>query len=197
MSAPFPAPDDVKDKWLALGGNLTTNVPMLCMDGKVSCEMCNCNGCHTGAHMHSPSVRFQLHWRTSASSFTSGILSAQVYTQSSAVLRHAARKGGLMPANEELQYQATLRVACIADPDAWSQHGWCPVYQPASLTVTDGGRWTTSLPQWTTTALEPTPRSLLSWVGATKATVLANRKAVLVSSLGVPVAAMMTAHAVS
>lgn len=34
VCAPFPPPDDVKAKWLALGGNLTTNVPMLVMDGK-------------------------------------------------------------------------------------------------------------------------------------------------------------------
>ena len=35
VSAAFPASEDDQAKWLALGGNLTTNVPMLVMGGKV------------------------------------------------------------------------------------------------------------------------------------------------------------------
>jgi len=72
VSAPFPPPDSVKQKWLTLGGNLTTNVPMLIMGGKA-------------------------------------------YTQSSAVLRHVARKGRLMPADEELQYQVDNIIAAVDD----------------------------------------------------------------------------------
>merc|ERR1712087_86399 len=72
VSAPFPASDEVKQKWLALGGNLTTNVPMLVMGG-------------------------------------------QVYTQSSAVLRHAARKGGLMPTSDDAQYQVDNLIAAVDD----------------------------------------------------------------------------------
>jgi len=72
VSAAFPASEDDKAKWLALGGNLTTNVPMLVMGGKA-------------------------------------------YTQSSAVLRHAARKGGLMPADEELQYQVDNIILAVDD----------------------------------------------------------------------------------
>jgi len=72
VSAPFPPPDEVKAKWLALGGNLTTNVPMLILDGKA-------------------------------------------YTQSSAVLRHVARKGGLMPADAELQYEVDNIIAAVDD----------------------------------------------------------------------------------
>ena len=40
----------------------------------------------------------------------------QAYTQSSAVLRHAARKGGLMPADEELQYQVCHHCSCSTVP---------------------------------------------------------------------------------
>lgn len=71
-SAPFPCGDEVKAKWLALGGNLTTNVPMLVVNGKA-------------------------------------------YTQSSAVLRHAARLGGLMPTDAELQYQVDNIIAAVDD----------------------------------------------------------------------------------
>ena len=70
--APFPAPDDVKATWLKLGGNTTTNVPMLVMDGRT-------------------------------------------YTQSSAVLRHVARKGGLMPTDAEHQYEVDNILAAVED----------------------------------------------------------------------------------
>jgi len=70
--SPFPAPEGQKEKWQEIGGNLTTNIPMLVMDGKA-------------------------------------------YTQSSAVLRHAARKGGLMPADEGQQYEVDNIIAHADD----------------------------------------------------------------------------------
>ena len=70
--APFPAPDDVKAKWLELGKNTTTNVPMLVMDGRA-------------------------------------------YTQSSAVLRLVARKGGLMPTDIGQQYEVDNLLAAVED----------------------------------------------------------------------------------
>ena len=70
--APFPAPSDVKAKWLELGKNTTTNVPMLVMDG---CA----------------------------------------YTQSSAVLRLVARKGGLMPSDTEQQYEVDNVLGAVED----------------------------------------------------------------------------------
>ena len=70
--APFPAPSDVKAKWLELGKNTTTNVPMLVMDGRA-------------------------------------------YTQSSAVLRLVARKGGLMPTDLDQQYEVDNILAAVED----------------------------------------------------------------------------------
>ena len=70
--APFPPPDDVKAKWLELGKNTTTNVPMLVMDGRA-------------------------------------------YTQSSAVLRLVARKGGLMPSETDQQYEVDNVLAAVED----------------------------------------------------------------------------------
>ena len=70
--APFPPPDDVKAKWLELGKNTTTNVPMLVMDGRA-------------------------------------------YTQSSAVLRLVARKGGLMPTDIGQQYEVDNVLAAVED----------------------------------------------------------------------------------
>ena len=67
-----------KDKWTALGGNTTTNVPMLeCGD--------------------------------------------KVYTQSSAVIRVAARMGGLLPTDEQELYQCDK---LIADADDLRTQGY-------------------------------------------------------------------------
>jgi len=71
-SAAYPPPAGQTEKWREIGGNLTTNVPMLVMDGKA-------------------------------------------YTQSSAVLRFAARKGGLMPKDEEEQYEVDNIIAHVED----------------------------------------------------------------------------------
>lgn len=71
-SAPFPPTPELKVKWQNIGGNTTTNVPMLEMDGRV-------------------------------------------YTQSSAVLRVAGRKGGLMPVDEYQQYQVDNVIAAVED----------------------------------------------------------------------------------
>lgn len=72
VCASFPPTPEVKAKWTEIGGNLTTNVPMLVMDGRA-------------------------------------------YTQSSAVMRYVARKGGLMPADDELQYQCDNIIAAAED----------------------------------------------------------------------------------
>jgi len=71
-AAPFPPTEEVRVKWAELGGNLTTNVPMVVMGGKA-------------------------------------------YTQSSAAMRYVARKGGLVPADDELQYQCDNILAAVED----------------------------------------------------------------------------------
>ena len=70
--AGFPPTAEEKANWTSIGGNTTTNVPMLEMDGKV-------------------------------------------YTQSTAVLRVAARKGGLMPTDAEELYQVDKIIADCED----------------------------------------------------------------------------------
>merc|ERR1712224_277108 len=71
--AAHPPTPEVKAAWQALGGNITTNVPMLEMpDGKV-------------------------------------------YTQSSAVLRFVARKGGFYPTDIESQYEVDKLIAAADD----------------------------------------------------------------------------------
>jgi len=73
-----PSPED-RAKWIAIGGNTTTNIPMLELsDGRV-------------------------------------------FTQSSAVLRAAARLGGIMPKNDELLY---LTDKLIADADDYRSVGY-------------------------------------------------------------------------
>merc|ERR1712004_8313 len=73
VNAPHPPTPEVKANWQKLGGNLTTNVPMLELpDGKT-------------------------------------------YTQSSAVLRWAARKGGLMPEDPEQAYLVDNLIAACDD----------------------------------------------------------------------------------
>jgi len=73
VSAAFPPAEGQKEKWIELGGNTTTNVPMLeTADGKT-------------------------------------------YTQSSAVLRYAARKGSLYPADEETAYAVDNMIAAVDD----------------------------------------------------------------------------------
>merc|ERR1711957_836677 len=68
-----PPAEGQKEKWIELGGNTTTNVPMLeTADGKT-------------------------------------------YTQSSAVLRYAARKGSLYPADEETAYAVDNMIAAVDD----------------------------------------------------------------------------------
>merc|ERR1712228_430586 len=64
--------DDDKAEWLKLGGNTTTNVPMMVCGDKA-------------------------------------------YTQSSAVIRVAARKAGLMPTDDEEVYQVDNMIAHVAD----------------------------------------------------------------------------------
>jgi glutathione S-transferase len=70
--AAYPPSAEVVQQWRDLGGNLTTNVPMLVLDGKA-------------------------------------------YTQSSAVMRVVARKGGLMPTDPELQYEVDNLIAACDD----------------------------------------------------------------------------------
>ena len=83
--AAFPPTPEVTASWVAKGGNSTTNVPMLEMDGKF-------------------------------------------YTQSSAVLRVAARKGGLMPADEQLQYEVDNIIAAVDD---LRTHAYKVIFGPA------------------------------------------------------------------
>lgn len=80
--APFPPTEEVRAKWAEIGGNLTTNVPMVVMGGKA-------------------------------------------YTQSSAAMRHVARKGGLMPADDEHQYQVDNILAAVDD---YRTEGYKPIF---------------------------------------------------------------------
>ena len=70
--AGFPPTPEEKAAWVAIGGNTTTNVPMLTAGGKT-------------------------------------------YTQSSAVLRAAARMGGLMPADDFEAYQVDNLISACDD----------------------------------------------------------------------------------
>ena len=72
LASGYPAPQEEKDKWIAIGGNSTTNVPMLTIGDKA-------------------------------------------YTQSSAVLRVAARLGGLMPKDDENVYAVDNLLAHAVD----------------------------------------------------------------------------------
>ena len=72
LASGYPASKEETAKWVALGGNTTTNVPMLVVGDKV-------------------------------------------YTQSAAVLRVAARLGGLMPTDDEDLYAVDNMIAHTTD----------------------------------------------------------------------------------
>merc|ERR1712166_313298 len=72
-AVPFPPDEAIKQKWTALGGNLTTNVPMLV----------TANG--------------------------------DTYTQSAAVLKYTARKGGLYPTDDEAAYAVDNLICAVED----------------------------------------------------------------------------------